>query len=397
MEQHQQLARRAAQGQAPAFSLDRFPIPRLIPTRILMTTDCVGGVWNYSLDLAEGLAPYGVQIGLATMGPPPSQSQRVEAADIANVEIFESNYKLEWMDSPWAEVDAASIWLADLARNFRPDIIHLNGFSHAALNWNAPVVVVAHSCIRSWWAAVKSGPIPETSAEYTRRVSQALRSASLLIAPTKAMLEAIEQNYDLSAPKKVIPNGRFRSVHFPGKKMDVILTAGRLWDEAKGLQFLERLAPELKWPIYAAGEHRHPSGSHESFRHIHALGHLDHHRLAEQMSAAAIYAAPALYEPFGLTVLEAALSGCALVLSDIPSFRENWSEAALLISTNDRNEWCAALNKLSNDGPLRETLARRALDRAAALEPEKIGSRYFDAYCAVLANQVSDHRESFTS
>src|ERR1700759_836357 len=150
MEQRQHLARPAAQGQAPAFSLDRFRIARLIPTRILMTTDCVGGVWNYSLDLAEGLAPYGVQIGLATMGPPPSRSQRVEAAGIANIEIFESNYKLEWMDSPWAEVDAASIWLADLARNFRPDIIHLNGFSHAALNWNAPVVMVAHSCVRSW-------------------------------------------------------------------------------------------------------------------------------------------------------------------------------------------------------------------------------------------------------
>jgi glycogen(starch) synthase len=395
MEQSSQLAQRTAHRQNPELSFTRSAIAHRIPTRILMTTDCVGGVWNYSLDLADGLAPYGVQIGLATMGPPPSQSQRGEAARIANLEIFESNYKLEWMDSPWSEVDAASIWLADLARAFRPDIIHLNGFSHAAQNWNVPVVVVAHSCVKSWWAAVKSGPLPETFTEYTRRVSKALRSASLLVAPTKAMLEAVEQNYDLSAPKKVIPNGRFRSVHFPGKKTDVILTAGRLWDEAKGLRFLECLAPELTWPIYAAGDHRHPSGSHESFRHIHALGHLDHHQLAEQMSAASIYASPALYEPFGLTVLEAALSGCALVLSDIPSFRENWSDAALLISTNDRNEWCAALNELTQDRSLLETLARRALDRAAALQPEKIGSRYFDAYCEVLGQYASGHRESF--
>jgi glycogen(starch) synthase len=383
-------------GQDAESSLDKSTIPGRIPRRILMTADCVGGVWNYSLDLAEALAEYGVQIGLATMGPPPSRTQRAEAIRISNLELFESNYKLEWMDSPWSEVDAATIWLTDLARNFMPDIVHLNGFSHASLNWHAPVVVVAHSCVRSWWAAVKSDPVPEVFAEYTRRVSKALRSASLLVAPTKAMLEAIEQNYDLSAPKKVIPNGRFRSVHFPGKKMDVILTAGRLWDEAKGLQLLEQLAPELDWPVYAAGEHRHPSGSQGSFHHIHTLGHLDHHRLAEYLSAASIYAAPALYEPFGLTVLEAALSGCALVLSDIPSFRENWSDAALLISTNDRNEWCAALNKLSKDRPLRETLARRALNRAAGLQPEKIGSRYFNAYCEVLGQHASGHRESFT-
>ena len=38
---------------------------------------------------------------------------------------------------------------------------------------------------------------------------------------------------------------------------------------------------------------------------------------------AGIYALPAVYEPFGLSVLEAALSGCALVLGDIPSLARN--------------------------------------------------------------------------
>ena len=75
---------------------------------------------------------------------------------------------------------------------------------------------------------------------------------------------------------------------------------------------------------------------------------------------AAIYVAPALYEPFGLTVLEAALSGCSLVLSDIPSFRENWDGAALLISTEDPDQWCAVLNRLSEDRELRNNLARQS-------------------------------------
>jgi glycogen(starch) synthase len=357
-----------------------------IPRRILMTADCVGGVWNYSLDLAEALAQYGVHVGLATMGPPPSQSQRAQAARVANLQLFESNYRLEWMDSPWAEVDAAGIWLLELAKEFHPDIVHLNGFSHAGLPWNAPVVVVAHSCVRSWWKSVKAEPIPAQFAEYTRRVSKALRSANLLVAPTYAMLDAIDQNYDLSVPKKVIPNGRFRSAYAPAEKLNFILTAGRLWDEAKGLQFLERIAPLLQWPVYAAGENRHPSGSHESFRNIQVTGQLDNGQLAERLSAASIYAAPALYEPFGLTVLEAALSGCALVLSDIASFRENWLGSALLISTDDPDEWCSALNHLSNDRPFRLTLARQAQERAAQLHPKEIGSRYFNAYCELLAH-----------
>jgi glycogen synthase len=361
-----------------------------IPNRVLMTADCVGGIWNYSLDLAEALAQFGVQVGIATMGPRPSPSQRAQAAQISNVNLFESDYKLEWMDSPWADVDAAGIWLLELAKTFLPDIVHLNGFSHADLAWNSPVVIVAHSCVRSWWRAVKkSEPIPVEFTEYTRRVSRALRCANLVVTPTHAMLDAINQNYDLSVPQKVIPNGRYRSEYFPAEKRDFILTSGRLWDEAKGLQFLERIAPKLNWPIYAAGENRHPSGSLKPLKNIHGLGYLDNHRLAEYLSTAWIYAAPALYEPFGLTILEAASSGCVLVLSDIPSFRKNWIGAALLITTNDPYEWCATLNALTEDHKFRLALAKKARDRAVELQPEEIGSRYFAAYCEVIANSDS--------
>src|SRR3984885_15675130 len=103
-------------GGAPV--IDQRELQRLvqIPNRILMTADCVGGVWNYSLDLAEALAQYGVHVGLATMGPPPSQSQRAQAGRVNNLQLFESNYRLEWMESPWAEVDAAGLWLMEVAK-----------------------------------------------------------------------------------------------------------------------------------------------------------------------------------------------------------------------------------------------------------------------------------------
>jgi hypothetical protein len=42
------------------------------------------------------------------------------------------------------------------------------------------------------------------------------------------------------------------------------------------------------------------------------LGELTRRQLAREMGCAAIFAAPARYEPFGLAALEAALSGCAL-------------------------------------------------------------------------------------
>jgi glycogen synthase len=355
------------------------------PSRILMTADCIGGVWNYSLDLVEALARFGVEVGLATMGPRPSHSQKAQAARLPNLKLFESDYKLEWMDLPWVDVDAAGNWLLNLAHKFRPDIVHLNGFSHAALRWEVPVVVVAHSCIRSWWKAVKSEPVPLALTEYTRRVSEGLRRADMVVAPSNAMMRAIEEHYGVPVPKKVIPNGRFASRYFANRKEAFILTAGRLWDEAKGLNLLERIAPRLKWPVLAAGEIRSASDSPRQRGQLQILGQLNNSKLAEYLSSAGIYASPALYEPFGLAVLEAALSGCALVLSDIRSFQENWRGAAMLIPAGDQDAWCAALNHLAKDPVLRGNLARQSQARAAQLEPEKIGGRYFTTYSEVLS------------
>ena len=50
------------------------------------------------------------------------------------------------------------------------------------------------------------------------------------------------------------------------------------------------------------------------------------------MARTAVFVSPALYEPFGLAVLEAAQAGCALVLSDIPTFRELWDGVALFVA-----------------------------------------------------------------
>ena len=93
------------------------------------------------------------------------------------------------------------------------------------------------------------------------------------------------------------------------------------------------------------------------------------------MSHASIYALPALYEPFGLSILEAALSGCALVLGDIPSLRENWTGAALF--AGDLKE---ALTSLMDDFALRNRLATAARKRALTFTPERMAAGYLAAY-----------------
>jgi glycogen(starch) synthase len=351
-----------------------------------MTADTVGGVWTYALELAAAFAPHGIGVALATMGSPLSPAQRSEAAGVANLEIFESSYKLEWMDDPWRDVAAAGEWLLALAARVRPGIVHLNGYAHAALPWPAPVLVVAHSCVCSWWQAVKGEPAPPAWDEYRRRVARGISSADLIVAPSQAMLDALRLHYPGAAgPARVIPNGRDAARFVPRAKAQFILAAGRLWDEAKNIAALDRVAPRLRAPVFVAGEQR------GLFTAVRALGRLSQCELARHFGRAAIYALPARYEPFGLSVLEAALAGCALVLGDIPSLRENWDGAALFVPPGDLDALEAALNRLLSRREEREKLAARARGRALGFTPERMAAAYLSAYAAAGAKSGNEY------
>src|SRR4051794_19341621 len=165
------------------------------PLRILMTADTIGGVWSYTVELLWALAEHQCEVMLATMGAPLSQSQRLMATQLPNVTIMESAYKLEWMNDPWAHVDASGEWLMELARDFHPDLVHLNTFAHGTLPWKVPLVIVGHSCVLSWWQAVKKVAAPPSWATYQRRVQAGLAHADMVVAPTKAMLVELETYY----------------------------------------------------------------------------------------------------------------------------------------------------------------------------------------------------------
>jgi glycosyltransferase involved in cell wall biosynthesis len=74
--------------------------------------------------------------------------------------------------------------------------------------------------------------------------------------------------------------------------------------------------------------------------------------------------APSRYEPFGLAPLEAALHGCALVLSDIGTFRELWDGCAEFFPSGDAAALADALRRVNGDARLRERLAKAARTRA---------------------------------
>lgn len=367
-------------------SLSQPPSREVQGLRVLMTADTVGGVWTYVLELAHALAPYEAQIALATMGKPLTASQWEAVAACPNVQVYESTYKLEWMDDPWSDVVAAGEWLLDLEAEFKPDVVHLNGYVHAALPWKTPVVVAGHSCVLSWWQAVKGGTPPSQWAQYQAAVARGIAAASAVIAPTHAMLMALETHYGAFPNGQVVANGRTAAMYQAAQvaKAPFILTAGRVWDEAKNVAALCAVAPSLRWPVYVAGETQHPDSGHVTIHNVNFLGRLTPDVLAGWMGEAAIFALPARYEPFGFSPLEAALAGCALVLGDIPSLREVWGNAAVFVPPDDLDALTRALNWLADDEPARLEYARRAYAHAQQYTPEACAFGTLQVYETVL-------------
>jgi glycosyltransferase involved in cell wall biosynthesis len=342
-----------------------------------MTADTIGGVWTFAIELAASLMARGISVVIATSGGPLSREQRAQARNAGDPEIFESNFKLEWQDEPWAEVDRAGEWLHGVADRVRPDLLHLSEYSNAAGDWELPVVVTAHSCVCSWYAAVKKCAAPAQWNEYRKRVARGLRAADIVTAPSRAMLYYLEDHYGSLARAIVIRNGR-RADHPPvERKEPFILAAGRIWDEAKNIAALARIAPRLPWPVYVAGDTK---GS--SFSNVRTLGYLATVELFSWMSRASIYCLPAKYEPFGLSILEAALADCALVLGDIDSLREIWSGSAHFVDPNDPEALVETLRELISNRRARAISGEQARKRARLYDPERMTDGYMRAYAA---------------
>lgn len=351
-----------------------------------MTADCVGGVWTYALDLARALGGHGVQVDLATMGRLPSATQTAEAAAIPNLTLYPSAFALEWEPDPWDDMARAGDWLLGLEAELKPDVVHLNGYVHGALPWAAPTLMVGHSCVLSWWRAVRGADAPPEWDRYAEAVRPGLHAARAVVAPTQAMLDALTAHYGpfpASALMRVVPNGRDASLFTPATKQPFVFCAGRLWDDAKNVRALDAAADGLPWPVRVAGDTAHGAGQEARAENAWLLGRLSPAETAAQMAAASVYALPARYEPFGLSALEAGLSGCALVLGDIPSLREVWGDAALFVPPDDPAALRAALCHLIADDALRGKLSARAEARAQTYTLARMADGYLAAYADI--------------
>jgi glycogen synthase len=349
------------------------------PIQVLMTTDTVGGVWSYSIDLCKSLKDE-VFFHLITTGARMKEWQKKEVEELKNVEVYETDYMLEWMDNPWKDIDESCDWLERLEASIKPDVVHLNAFCYGSLNFKAPSIVVGHSDVYSWWMEVLKEDPPKEYLEYYWRVKNGLEAANIVIAPTQSMLNYLLKIYKFHTPSKVIFNAADEEKFFPSPKKPSVLSMGRLWDAAKNVQLVINAAPQINAPVLLAGEQKDNEALQINTENIYYLGSLNTEQIAHQLSTTAIYCLPAKYEPFGLSILEAAMSGCALVLGNIDSLKEVWGNNAKYVDTEDPKALADTINELLNNKQLLDEYAKKAFIHAQTFSLHTMAQNYLQLY-----------------
>ncbi len=367
--------------------------------RILMTTDAVGGVWQYSLALTRGLVEQqGCRVMLVCLGEPHSE-------DLAGllpsdgVELVTLPLKLEWMPDGGKDVERGLEEISRVIARWRPDLIHSNQFCFGLLEARLPKVVVAHSDVLSWrkWhlrervetrhvASLRHDNADPNLRAYRDLVAAGLSSASAVVCPSYFMARTLSEIY--GCPSRVIHNGLWPDLYPSRPKENVALVAGRLWDEAKGAATAVEAVRGLPLELHLLGPAAGPSGETTflpTAPNVRYLGRQSWQQTREAMAGARFYLATSSYEPFGLAALEAAFCGCTLIAAGTPAYREVWAEVAAYHCPGDPGAVRRQLERLLRSPDDAERLGSAA--RARAMERYTAGrmaEEYANLYRSLL-------------
>jgi glycosyltransferase involved in cell wall biosynthesis len=353
--------------------------------RIMMTIDAVGGVWRYAMDLAAALRRGGTETCFVGLGPAPSEQQRTEALAIG---------ELDWLDEPldWLVQDEKALAripssIAALATHKQVDLLHLNLPSQAAdLDVRMPVVVTSHSCVVTWFAAVRGGALPDEWHWQRGLNARGFARASTVVAPSRSHAAMLKAAYG-PIPHLTVTYNATAVTPSASPKEDFAFAVGRWWDEGKNAAVLNAAAEQMTWPLVTVGADRSPSGQGVRMSKTRHYGALPHAETMALMRRAAIAVSPSLYEPFGLAALEGARSGAALVLADIATYRELWDGAAVFVDPHRFEAFSEAVNHLADDVGSRLALAGRAQKRAERFTLDAQASSTASLYAGLLAHE----------
>jgi len=353
--------------------------------RVLMTTDTLGGVWTYSMEMAAGLLQRGCSVLLISFGPMPSTLQREQCEQLelrysGRFQLHASEIPVEWIENDGAFYKQGIELLEREALRFAPDLVHSNQLCYGALDLPVPRVITAHQDVFARGRAREDGTHVLRSPFLTRYRAMAqrgLEGAEAVVAPTRWMLEELGKSFTLSRNTAIVAHGRSIDARLQNFRELRAIASGRVSDETKGLDTLASI--ESPMPVVVAGETRPgEEGRVPGFGSARLIGQLSEAEMFDLLQHSSLFLSLSHYEPFGMTALEAGLCGCAVVARNIPSMLEVWGSAALYF--DDAESLSALLTRLNGDPQVLRDARESAFRRAQRFTRTRMVEQYLSLY-----------------
>lgn len=273
------------------------------------------------------------------------------------------------------------------------DVVHLVTPAFP-LPTRAPLVVTIHDLLPfehpEWY---ERGP----RWAFGRAISYAADHAAKIIVPSgvvgRQVVErlGVEQDRVVVVPEgvseRVAPTGATSTGSSPGRPY--LLAVGALIERKNLAVVIDALAtldplaaPDLL--IVGEGEHRaaleQAIESHRLTARVRLLGRVSDDVLAGLLAGALGLVHPALFEGFGLTIVEAMRAEVPVLASTAGSLPEVVGDAGVLLDPLDSDAWAAAIQRLASDEDWRGELVARGRDRAADFTWERAARLTAEVY-----------------
>lgn len=197
----------------------------------------------------------------------------------------------------------------------------------------------------------------------------------------------IRQQYDLPGPFFVFP-----AASYPHKNhllllealsrlvkvrpdIQLVLTGAKAWTEWS-------IAKEMNEKIRREIEKRGLTNNVKNLGYV-STGDLD--ALYREATALTF---PSHFEGFGAPVLEAMARGCPVIAANATALPEVIGDNGILVSPDNADDWCEAMDRMIDDQELRSTLSKKGLERAAEFSWDRSAGILEEAYLHALGTTL---------
>lgn len=342
-----------------------------------------GGVQQQVLDIGRLLAAQGEEVTVVGPGARGVGDGSYRVIEVGRVRPIRANGSVV----PLALGFDVGRRIRDAAADL--DVLHVHEplmpvVGPAALRAGRPVVATFHALPPTWVSLAYRFGVPRWFGKrwFKRAVITAVSAEAARGPGSLGSVAIIPNGLDLASYEQPIAK-------VPGR----VVFLGR--DEPrKGLEILRAAWPLVRWShpearLVVIGTDV-PSHDPKPIEGIDYRGRVTEGEKRRLLGEASIMVAPNLGgESFGLVVVEAMASGCAVVASDIPAFRAVVSDAAVLVPPGSPTELAGAISRLLSEPFAIDSLRRAGRNRARDFDWSRVLPQYRACYQVAIENAGS--------